>query len=1000
MSGTSLPLNMPEWKEYFKYLESSIETAMDESSYGINKFLVIREEMEKCYKGMIAKSKNLLTITEVPFLLEFVKTGSAFLALILKYQNPNWIKHILFKPLSTQYTELAQIYTSFSTSAAFLENTSFIDIDKLQHAHNLDLIMLEQSITSYLSKQPKQSKITDELNFVVNKIHQILRPPAESKTSESQGIINHSEFTKQEQIGAGAYAKVFKAIFNATNETIAIKELTRIDMPPRKLFTLKREINCLMNLNHPNCIKFYGVTVIPPFSIITKFIPHGSLYDLLVNNPDDLTPLRRMKIAIGITRGLEYLDLVHVLHRDIKPQNILIDENDHAVLCDFGLSRSFGPKMTAELGTIAYMAPELMGNSFTSYDSSCDTYSFGILLYDLLMGPAKYMQMFPVQIAMRVLKEKYRPELPNDNHSFCELITQCWSQNPRKRPKMSVIRKKLEDGSAILEGTDYEQLKQWISETMPQHQAALNHAMEVIEARDKSLIDKIHTMNPIDPTAPIVLQKLFQSEIPISLQLLDDIFNLINQTKSEEVSSIAGDILKVLLTKDDIEKYVTWDQIFDRCLEVSKNSPDLSLECVRSFAERFEDPMPQLAKIANLPSSHFSIDVIEIILNSDEEKLNPISVMDLFAQKDVNFLTSLFRAVLNVFGPLDNLMPYATNLPPLLAIYLASLAKRARTDWQGVSKLLNTSLITSDDKDSDEMSNSMSTQITSFYEGEESQLCTSLEEIFNALQSIRLEQVSEYSADLIILCLIGKCTDFVKIHLYSICAVSGYYKDHDVSDEVWRTVLFGLDYPETTASSISVIMNVQADSDSEIVNNVWQKLIDVFKQTKDSIYEDPIIRMCQQSNEFEVNELTTALLTDFQKNVQQNVRIASSYSGKQVYTLGRDELWLSLMKVIPKCEFQIAKIIGDFLVSVYEQADIGVNADFIATALNFVYKEDVPFETAKPFLDVICKLCNQRNVLVFCAKRHLGEYIKQLPWKYPDVPGVPVIINKFLSVIA
>lgn len=1005
MNGTSLPLNCPEWRDYFKYLEMSISGALKKASYGINKFMVIRDEMKKCYRGFNAKTKNLLTINEVQYMLEFAKTSSAFLTIILKYQDKKWLNYVLSAPLSKQYDELAQIFTAYSVCASFLEPSAFADIEPLMFAHNLDLALLHKVIKEYVPTMRKESKLKDALKITIDRIEVILRKPSDTDLSPNAGLVYHKEFENIEEIGHGAYAKVYKAKYK-NKDIVAVKELTRIDMPARKLYTLKRELNCLIQLKHPNVINLIGVTVTPPFSILTKYIANGSLYSQLEKNPEQLNNTRRMKIAIGIARALEYLDLIHIVHRDIKPQNVLLDDNDMAILCDFGLSRNYGPKMTAELGTVTYMAPELIGNAYAVYDTSVDTYSFGLLLYDLLVGANKYPNWFPLQIAMSVVKNKWRPELPAYAPTFGELIVQCWSQNPRKRPKMTNIRKYLEQGRAILDNVDKRELRNWIDQTQPAHLEALKRASETMQARDKNLVKSLHTLNPIDPAAPQILQNLFQSEIPVTIEIINDLFKLIDQRKSEEVSQIAGEILKMLLTKDDIESVISWDALFNKFLEISKTRPELALEAIKSFSDRFKDPIVQITEVEKLPASHFSIDVVEVLLSSNDDLIDPLRILPIFKTKDGNFLTALFRCILNIFGPTDSLLDAACSLAPLLSIYMSSLAKRARNDFQGVNKLLGASKMFDFEFEDDENSTSSSKNNTNSnptsqaYEDGDNELATLLDELTNALLSPRLEKVTVRCTELIMTCIIPRCSDFVSPFLYAICAYSGYFDVRSAPEALWKSCLAGFDYPEITPASLNIIMYVPAEIDTKYVVDVWKKLVHCFVETYDPIYEDAIVKMCSQSADFDVEDLVTAILKDFENHVEQSIKIAEAFNGKQAYTLGTDELWDGLMKVIPNAEYPIVQKVGEFMLGVFEKADIGTNADFIATSLNFVYKDDVPFEVAKPYLDILAKLCNQRNILVFCAKRHLGEYIKQLPWKYPEVTGVPVVINKFLSVVA
>jgi serine/threonine protein kinase len=138
-------------------------------------------------------------------------------------------------------------------------------------------------------------------------------------------------------------------------------------------------------------VPFVGFTVHPPYFIITEFMANGSL-DHHIRRPKaanapfvcPLTPTQRTKIAIVIAHGVRRLHEPGIMHRDLKPGNILLDDNLESRVCDFGISRFKGKgdtEMTRKIGTPSFMAPEQ--DLEQTYDNKVDVYAYSLILYEM-----------------------------------------------------------------------------------------------------------------------------------------------------------------------------------------------------------------------------------------------------------------------------------------------------------------------------------------------------------------------------------------------------------------------------------------------------------------------------------------------------------------------------------------------------------------------------------------------------------------------------------------
>ena len=160
---------------------------------------------------------------------------------------------------------------------------------------------------------------------------------------------------------------------------------------------------------------------------------------------------RRLVIAQEIAHGMLYLHRKNVIHRDLKIDNVLIDDDGHAKLVDFGIATYLGDnkKHTHAVGTSEYMSPEVYLGA--KYDGKCDVFSFGIVFYCLLTN-----NMSPygtsVNIEAKVANDQnMRPQFDaawlgaNEcKHACVALATQCWDHVPERRPTFDEVANQLE----------------------------------------------------------------------------------------------------------------------------------------------------------------------------------------------------------------------------------------------------------------------------------------------------------------------------------------------------------------------------------------------------------------------------------------------------------------------------------------------------------------------------------------------------------------------------
>lgn len=144
----------------------------------------------------------------------------------------------------------------------------------------------------------------------------------------------------------------------------------------------------------------------PVYCVITEYLSEGSLRAYLHKLERKSLPLQKLlSIALDIARGMEYIHSQGVIHRDLKPENVLIDQDSHLKVADFGVAcdEAYCDSLADDPGTYRWMAPEMIKHK--SYGRKVDVYSFGLILWEMVAGTIPYEDMNPIQAAFAVVNK-------------------------------------------------------------------------------------------------------------------------------------------------------------------------------------------------------------------------------------------------------------------------------------------------------------------------------------------------------------------------------------------------------------------------------------------------------------------------------------------------------------------------------------------------------------------------------------------------------------------
>jgi len=247
-------------------------------------------------------------------------------------------------------------------------------------------------------------------------------------------------FQLVEELGRGGMGIVYKAWDPELQRHVALKMILRGQLAsPEDLARFRQEAKASAGLTHPNIIPVYQVGDSGGQAFFClKFIPGPTLAKVVAEGP--LPQRQAAEILRDIAGAVQHAHENGVLHRDLKPSNVLMDDENHPLVTDFGLAKRFvgDPSITgtgAILRTPSYMAPE-QAEALGLTSPASDIYSLGAILYELITGRPPFLASSPVDTLLLVrTEEPVRPKLLNPNIDLdLELICRkCLEKNPAHR---------------------------------------------------------------------------------------------------------------------------------------------------------------------------------------------------------------------------------------------------------------------------------------------------------------------------------------------------------------------------------------------------------------------------------------------------------------------------------------------------------------------------------------------------------------------------------------
>ncbi len=239
------------------------------------------------------------------------------------------------------------------------------------------------------------------------------------------------------KVGAGGMSDVYKAKDTILGRFVAIKVLKHEYSEDRTFVTkFRTEAQSAAALEHPNIVNIYDVGSENGLHYIVMEYVEGITLKTYIEKKDQLSFKEAISISIQVARGIEAAHNKHLIHRDIKPQNIMISTEGKVKVTDFGIARAASSNTISAdvMGSVHYASPEQARNGYV--DGRSDIYSLGIVMYEMVTGRVPFDGDTTVAVALQHLQEEmtppstYAPSLPI---SMEKIILKCTQKNPDRR---------------------------------------------------------------------------------------------------------------------------------------------------------------------------------------------------------------------------------------------------------------------------------------------------------------------------------------------------------------------------------------------------------------------------------------------------------------------------------------------------------------------------------------------------------------------------------------
>ena len=497
-------------------------------------------------------------------------------------------------------------------------------------------------------------------------------------SSASSYLVNYNDFHVVKIINECQNTEEFIAQHIPTSTKCSIIKYLSSKLHGNDLISFCRTVLILSNIHNYFISPLYGFTDVPPYIIATKFCVEGKLSDAIHHRSNVvLTPTNLTIIAIGIANGMGELHKQNIIHRNLSPDIIFLNERLHPVIQKISSARFVGAKeepvvvLKYNIGKNNYLAPEILTKK--QYGTEVDVYSYGVILFEMLTGKTPE--------ALNSSKIENDPELIE----LQNLINSCLNLDPKKRPTFQEIYKNIIEKKIYFPGTNADIVNDFCSHIenndlkfVPDKplNALLSNKVNVLQHYQNIL------SNVKDPQFFEVFQVLINEIKPEQSQSFFDIisscFVKVEEIHDEELNIILGEIGSLFEREPKcIQSFLNTDII--------QKLPYSNIECfdninriLKSIAK--ENPNAISVTIIKTILSNSLIGIDKIIYLFSEiaaaiEKLSKFEIIEPFLQNSSVFLSTKFAS--DYLRILNHLLVHSNNFPQLLRVKCITIFNQA-----------------------------------------------------------------------------------------------------------------------------------------------------------------------------------------------------------------------------------------------------------------------------------------------------------------------------------
>lgn len=411
------------------------------------------------------------------------------------------------------------------------------------------------------------------------------------------GMILSNRYEIIETVGSGGMSEVYKAKCHVLNRYVAIKVLKpEFSTDANFVSKFRIEAQSAAGLSHPNIVNVYDVGEDNGIYYIVMELVEGITLKEYIQKNGRLSAEQTLDFAIQIAQGLEVAHDNHTIHRDIKPQNIIVSKNGSLKVTDFGIARaaSSNTMTSSGMGSVHYISPEQARGGYS--DERSDIYSLGITMYEMITGHVPFEGENNVAIALMhiqgemVSPREYYPDIPT---SIEKIILKCTQKKPERRyltanaliadlkrvqanPNIDVVVvPPVVNNSPTVEMTS-EEMKA-IKEGRQMSEAAMEQSSVSSRAEEQVKVPEIHSSRFDDIFGEVDDEDDEYDESPREVQAEEDEYEDLdpNLRKIIMISSIAVSVIIMILIVLLIGKVAGWNLLGGKGKEPDTTAPTL-----------------------------------------------------------------------------------------------------------------------------------------------------------------------------------------------------------------------------------------------------------------------------------------------------------------------------------------------------------------------------------------------------------------------------------------